>query len=575
MNASGTRLIICNILMFIFFCSLFSNKQEVYINQHVFYQPHSTVHAFSSSIFTIYGLIRKDLLYNYLIGQSKSNFLTNLLNNNETLDLPPSIIISKMTLEPFQSLQGIASIDQRYIIEGNHLTNDLEIIAPLNFQISLSGTTNFQSSLHLSPNQGYIPPTTIFVRFKSSFVGLYAGEILHKSKGINSSSVNVSGIALKINLPPNEPVLIQPNEIITSTSDSDILSVYVSDKDSDHLSVSFFGRKTGFIQDFSMILLPDSQVYSALFPEIFTAQTKWISDHKKDLNIVFVMQVGDLVDKDLPYQYMNANAAFNTLDQGNVAYSVIPGNHDHMLFNTYFGVSRYEGKTYYQGHYGETNRNNYSFINIGSIKFIVIGLENNPSIDVINWADSLLKANPDRKAIIFTHNLLDGEGNWTGDIYRYLHNNPNLFLLLCGHNLFESKRVDNTPFGVIYSLMANFQTYNRGGDGYLRILQFKPQEDKISVSTYSPYIDDYKVGSNSNFDLSYSMPDEEDFHLLGTIQDIPSDSKINLSWMNNEGNSGYEWYVVVSDGKTTTKSPVWFFLKNKNLINQYSFNFPK
>ena len=69
------------------------------------------------------------------------------------------------------------------------------------------------------------------------------------------------------------------------------------------------------------------------------------------------------------------------LDTGSVSYSVGPGNHDlGGLYNTYFGPSRFAGKSYYQGSYASgQNENNYSFFSASGMDFILINLQYSPT----------------------------------------------------------------------------------------------------------------------------------------------------------------------------------------------------
>jgi len=82
-------------------------------------------------------------------------------------------------------------------------------------------------------------------------------------------------------------------------------------------------------EDFTLILLPDTQNESWLNPAAFNSQTQWIVNNKAAKNIVFVTHVGDIVNTaSSTTEYKNADAAMDKLDAGNVAYSVGPGNHD-------------------------------------------------------------------------------------------------------------------------------------------------------------------------------------------------------------------------------------------------------
>src|SRR3954449_200315 len=68
-------------------------------------------------------------------------------------------------------------------------------------------------------------------------------------------------------------------------------------------------------QDFSIVVLPDTQYYSASYPQIFNAQTQWISANRDALNIQLVIGVGDIVDGPMQTsQWQNADTAVKYLD---------------------------------------------------------------------------------------------------------------------------------------------------------------------------------------------------------------------------------------------------------------------
>ncbi|MFN2271900.1 MAG: metallophosphoesterase, partial [Anaerolineae bacterium] len=259
-------------------------------------------------------------------------------------------------------------------------------------------------------------------------------------------------------------------------------------------------------EDFTIIVLPDTQYYSDDDPEtIFQAQTQWIVDNQAALNIVYVAHEGDLVqtasDTD---QWDNADAAMDLLDSAEIPYGVLPGNHDQYPmgnpagtanYNIYFGVDRFSGKPYYGGHYGTDNDNNYALFTAGGMDFIVINLEYNLESAAITWADDLLTTYGDRRAIVVSHSILGYPPSGSSiapfttigqNIYNGLRDNENLFLMLCGHNHAEGRRTDVYNGDTIYSLLADYQDLPDGGDGWLRIMTFSPADDEITVTTYSP-----------------------------------------------------------------------------------------
>jgi hypothetical protein len=269
--------------------------------------------------------------------------------------------------------------------------------------------------------------------------------------------------------------------------------------------------------NFTIIALPDTQYYAESYPAIYTNQTQWIVNHKGALNIVYVTGEGDITDvgtQDIQWQH--ADAAYTLLENPTttqlsygIPYTIPPGNHDQptTLFNQYFGVSRFTGRSYYGGHYSTTNNNHYILFNASGVSFIAIALNYNPSTAVLNWADDLLHIYSDRRAIVVTHCILNVDASWDGNgqtIYDTLKDNPNLFLMLCGHNHGENRRTETYNGHTINILLADYQNYPKGGNGYLRIMTFYPATDQINVKTYSPYLNWYETDANSQFDLNYN-----------------------------------------------------------------------
>jgi uncharacterized repeat protein (TIGR02543 family) len=372
---------------------------------------------------------------------------------------------------------------------------------------------------------------------------------------------------LAANGAPAKPVVVQPANGATNRPTSLPLAVQVTDPDANPLNVTFYGRPTGTGSgnDFSLIVLPDTQYYSANYPQIFTSQTQWIADHKISSNIAFVTHVGDVVDHYYSTtEYTRADTSMDILDAANVPYSVGPGNHDIPLdnFNTYFGASRFAGKSYYGGHYETGNQNNYSLFSASGMDFILINLEYDPYGEVLDWADALLKTYNTRRAIVSSHDILNFDNSWSyPDIYTALEDNPNLFLMLCGHMHHPTDgaamRVETGESGnTVYILQSDYQDYPYGGNGYLRIMRFSPAEDQIHVQTYSPYRSTYLTDEDNEFDLPYSMAG---YDLLGTVGGIASGGTATLLWPDLDINQPYEWYAVASDGALQTTSDTWTF----------------
>jgi hypothetical protein len=295
--------------------------------------------------------------------------------------------------------------------------------------------------------------------------------------------------------------------------------------------------------NFTIIALPDTQNYASGYPTIFTNQTQWIVDHKDALNIVYVTNEGDITNGGSDLEFQRADAAYDLLENPittqlpyGIPYTIIQGNHDHAtnLFNTYFNYTRFEGRTYYGGHYPATkNDNNYANFSAGGMDFIAIGLDYAPDPNELVWAENLLIKYPTRRAIVISHDIMNyATGDWTTNglaIYNALKDNPNLFLILCGHNHYEARRTDTYNGNTIYSLLADYQDLPDGGNGWLRIMEFCPATNEIKVKTYSPYLNQYQIDDDSQFTLSYDMTPTEDQPPVVTLNSPVNDSLLTSS----------------------------------------------
>jgi hypothetical protein len=299
-------------------------------------------------------------------------------------------------------------------------------------------------------------------------------------------------------------------------------------------------------QDFSIIVLPDTQYYSqnsgGSLAAIFRAQTEWIVKNRAARNIAFVSHMGDITEngenRGNTVEWNNADAALSILENpattglpDGIPYGVLPGNHDFYpgdqnatgdFYNKYFGVSRFAKKSYYGGHYGTTNNNNYQLFSAGGMDFIVVNLAYRDAADkaVLDWADSLLKAYPNRRAIITSHWIINlGEpasfGGQGQEVYDRMKNNPNLFLMLCGHFHGEGRRSDTFQGRTVHTVLSNYQAIANGGNGFLRILTFRPATNTIHVESYSPTLG--RAVNSSDGVASWSGPYDLPYDMQGVV----------------------------------------------------------
>jgi hypothetical protein len=299
----------------------------------------------------------------------------------------------------------------------------------------------------------------------------------------------------------------------------------------------------------TVVVLPDTQYYASSFPDIFAAQTRWVVEQKSARGIAAVLHVGDLVDVATDKaQWTVANSSMRVLD-GLVPYVLVPGNHDTDA-NRVGLIDNYFAPTTMPWISGTMNagqiENNYALVDIGPQKWLVLGLEFGPRDAVLTWADGVLKAHPTLPAIIVTHAYLYGDGTryniavsgldstqpnfqwfipqWYGytsaqgindgeEIWQKLIvPNPNVRLVFCGHDNGAKRLTSLRPDGSrVHQMLSDYQWLyggtadDRGGSGFLRVLEFDYDKKEIRVQTYSPYLDEFMTDDANQFTLSLEL----------------------------------------------------------------------
>jgi hypothetical protein len=393
----------------------------------------------------------------------------------------------------------------------------------------------------------------------------------------------------RVEASPDTPVLIGPANGAVDVVIPTTLEVGVSDSDGQPLDVTFYGHSqaTTTGNEFTLMVIPDTQYYTELNNGIFERQTEWIVGQKALRNIFFATHEGDIVDNfDSVLEWTTASTSMATLD-GVIPYGINVGNHDMSsaretnIYNQYFGPWRYESEEWYKGGFPEgTNNNSYQTITQNGMDFLFLNLEFCPTAPIIGWANGVLAAHPNHRTIVTTHGYLDvnanrnisagtggcvGTTNNTQYIWdQLIYPNPQIFLVLAGHTLGESRRTDlNIAGKPVHQLLADYQGRTNGGDGWLRIMTFKPGEDKIVVETYSPTLQRFETDSNSQFTLGYDM---DNFNVIGSVQGATSGSSAALEWQGLSPLSIYKWFAKATDAAgQSAVSPIWSFVTEGNL----------
>jgi hypothetical protein len=299
-----------------------------------------------------------------------------------------------------------------------------------------------------------------------------------------------------------------------------------------------------FKNPFTIIVLPDTQNYADVrdkrtqkkwnIPDQrarFYEQTQWIHDNRKELNIKMVAHLGDIVQHDHPEEWEIADTAFQTIDHS-VPYILSLGNHDmgceikpgtahsrETKLNNYFPPSRFKDNILYKygGNIANRSDNYYLTFEGAGINFIILSLEFKPRNETLEWAKKIISSHPNHQFIIVTHAYLMGNGKrFTNDDYdiegnsgeeiwqKLVSQHKNIFMVLSGHTAPNSRLTSEGIHGnQVHQLLADFQ-FEKGGQGLLRIMKFIPLENRIDVSTYSPFLKEFKNDSLNKFSLKFN-----------------------------------------------------------------------
>jgi hypothetical protein len=307
---------------------------------------------------------------------------------------------------------------------------------------------------------------------------------------------------------------------------------------------------------FSIAILPDTQFYASSYPAIFDKQVGWLVSNRTALELAFVLHEGDIVDADNDEQWKRASNSLHMLDNV-VPYVLATGNHDITTLadvkRTAVGMNKYFPVSGFAPWLQETFEpdrieNHYAIITAGGREWLILTVEFGARDEVLTWANDVLARHRLLPAILLTHAYMFNDGGrydfaakptqqpWNPHWYKMpgstndgeemwrklvaLHSN--LLFVFSGHVLFPgagrltSMRPDGSH---VHQMLANYQTcpnlyepclipgrgMTEGGDGFLRLMTIYPRAHKVTVETYSPYLDEHLTDDSNQFVLDLDV----------------------------------------------------------------------
>ncbi|MDK6233140.1 metallophosphoesterase [Aerococcus sp. UMB10185] len=305
------------------------------------------------------------------------------------------------------------------------------------------------------------------------------------------------------------------------------------------------GQKPG--SRFSIAILPDTQFYArytteaegdqfnaAYGSEPFATQTQWIADHADDYGIAMTLHVGDVVDQaNKPAQWQVASEAMGILEANQEPYLIIAGNHDiggqalengqspyYGYYTDVFPGERAQKNATFQGR-GPNDAHEYHIFNVDGQDFLVLGLSWGAEGAELDWAEAVLKENPNTPTILVSHQLINndtvtsqtlktpfGEVVWD----RLIAPNDQVFLTYNGHHHGASRVKRTNNFGnPVYQILTDQQMAYMGGNGYMALTEFDLTNGKIHQTTFSPWVPTKAEETRNGYDQVFLTDDGASF----------------------------------------------------------------
>jgi hypothetical protein len=342
------------------------------------------------------------------------------------------------------------------------------------------------------------------------------------------------------------------------------------------------------VGDFAIAVIPDTQYYSenvAWFPT-FLAQTQAIVTARQTEGVVFVTHVGDIVDNGsaITAEWQRADQAMDIIaNVPGFAYSAACGNHDYNTVSNkasgatayiqWFGPARYAGEPWYHASSPDGTSHAQRFF-AGGQELLHIALEWRADDEALEWAQAVMAQFPRLPTILSTHEHLgtgnpgnyttggatpDGAGDNSAAQVRAKVVEPygQVFMVLCGHIHGNGRRTGSNAFGgVVHEVLQDFQADPEGGNGWFRVVKFRPSLDTVEFDTRSPvYIPGLSTGPDRN-----NTPDDNftlSLDLDALVDDLSSHETLRFRQGQDAGHGSYTGAkdTYIGDGSVGVTQP--------------------
>ncbi|TXS54476.1 Tat pathway signal sequence domain protein [Streptomyces sp. uw30] len=256
---------------------------------------------------------------------------------------------------------------------------------------------------------------------------------------------------------------------------------------------------------FTLAVMPDTQYLfdgPSINPAPIEASLRYLLEHGRDENIVFLSHLGDLTENGAKEEFAAIGKAFELLDRRGVGYSVLAGNHDVKSstndqrgatpYLDTFGPRRFQGKSTFGGASSD-GYNTYHLFKAAGREWMVLALDWRLSAQGYAWAKDVLARHPKTPVVLTTHELVvddDALSSYGQQLWdQLIKDHDQIFLTLNGHYWPAGRAVRKNAAGNdVHLHLTNYQNRYFGGAAMIRLYHFDLDRDVIDVETVSPWI---------------------------------------------------------------------------------------
>ncbi|MGL5380956.1 LamG-like jellyroll fold domain-containing protein [Clostridium sp.] len=338
-------------------------------------------------------------------------------------------------------------------------------------------------------------------------------------------------------------------------------------------------------KNYNMVFLPDTQNTIKFKGNVMNSAMDWLVENKNLTNVVSVTHLGDIVENGWDTNQWDTARMFNKLPQNDIKLLMQPGNHDSLdnYLNTFGKDSEYGILTSdYITRTSPSGVSSYMVVDAGSYKYLTLSVSIHNIDEDLPWVEEVLK-NTNMPTIITSHDIQNCSDTVPNDIklstrgkkiWEVVKKYNQVFMMIGGHSHGAGDQVlKNDAGNDVFNILADYQFAYNGGNALFKFAEFDEKENKIYLSTFSPYAAGLKdeertffdvnyltgAGNYSEFDIDFEErfegmdKSEEDNIVVGKVEklkesDVTSNSLI-LSWEAPKEIIGLVEYVIYKDGK--------------------------